>query len=157
MRLFRTTLSAALGLVVLGAVTTPTYAQGTCFGAPPNAQVGNGEANVIIGTNNGEQIRGRGSHDRLCGLGGGDSIMGDGGNDQIDGGDGNDFLDGGFGNDLIIGGAGRDQIRGGWGNDSIQARDGEVDTIDCGIGAQDTVDADSFDTIDKSCVNIQVL
>jgi Ca2+-binding RTX toxin-like protein len=156
MRMFKTALSLALGLTVVGVAATPTYAQGgpTCFGLPANAQVGNGQANVIIGTANPEQIRGRGSHDRLCGLGGNDSILGDGGNDQIDGGDGDDNLDGGFGNDLIIGGAGRDQIRGGWGNDSIQAADGAIDTIDCGLGAQDSVDADDDDIIAPNCENI---
>jgi hypothetical protein len=40
------------------------------------------------------------------------------------------------------------------GNDSIQARDGEVDTIDCGPGAQDSVDADTIDIIFPNCDNV---
>ena len=81
-----------------------------------------------------------------------DILDGGTGNDIIDGGDGDDFISGGFGddqlsggrgndrilgnagNDRINGGAGQDNIDGGTGDDTIDTRDGEVDTIDCGLG-----------------------
>ena len=154
MRMLRTALVLALGLAVVGVAAGPAYAQETCFGVQENAQVGSGGADVIVGTNNPERIEGRAGNDRLCGLGGNDTIEGDGGDDQIDGGAGNDVLDGGFGNDLIVGGAGRDQIRGGLGNDTIQAADNEVDTIDCGPGANDSVDADTIDVVAGNCENV---
>ena len=154
MRLFRTALVLALGLAVVGVAAGPAYAQETCFGVQENAQVGSGGADVIVGTSSAERIQGRASHDRLCGVGGDDFIEGDAGNDQIDGGAGNDTLVGGWGNDLIVGGAGRDQIRGGLGNDTIQAADNEIDTIDCGPGANDSVVADTIDIIAGNCENV---
>jgi Ca2+-binding RTX toxin-like protein len=126
----------------------------TCFDQPANAQAGSSRSDVIIGTTTGESIRGGAGADRLCGLGGNDTIMGDLGDDQIDGGAGNDVLDGGFGDDVIIGGPGQDQIRGGLGNDSIQAVDGQVDRIDCGLGFQDSVEADTNDIIEANCEKV---
>jgi Ca2+-binding RTX toxin-like protein len=77
-----------------------------------------------------------------------------------------DSVDGGAGNDTVTGGPGRDTIYGdatsshcSWysckipfGNDVIQARDGEVDNIDCGIGTDQAV----VDTIDivANCENV---
>ena len=100
---------------------------------------------------------------------GNSSISGGAGNDKLvagdyadtlDGGPGNDYINGGFGNDTITGGPGQDTILGdataascGWysytckipfGNDVIYARDGEQDTIDCGVGEDRAV----VDTID---------
>ena len=69
---------------------------------------------------------------------------------QLDGGPGDDRLEGGYGHDTLTGGPGRDTIFGDetsqrcsygdectvvpYGNDTISARDGEADTVDCGVG-----------------------
>jgi Ca2+-binding RTX toxin-like protein len=50
------------------------------------------------------------------------------------------------GPDLIIGGGGADEINGEAGDDRIDSRDGEVDTIICGVG-RDRVRADRVDVV----------
>ncbi|HEX8647421.1 MAG TPA: PASTA domain-containing protein [Thermoleophilaceae bacterium] len=100
----------------------------------------------------------------IRGGGGDDELDMSDGADQLDGGTGNDMLDGGFGDDRIVGGPGADQIHGDtpagecsyiycknpFGNDTIEARDGEVDSIDCGVG-QDRVVADRADAVAGDC------
>ena len=68
--------------------------------------------------------------------------------DTIDGGAGNDRVEGGIGHDTITGGPGKDALFGEgdgnycgiyeckipFGNDTIDARDGEADQVDCGVG-----------------------
>jgi hypothetical protein len=101
--------------------------------------------------------------------GGDSSVSGGAGNDKltghdhvetIDGGPGNDRIEGGFNNDTLTGGPGRDTIFGDstadtcnflsckipFGNDVIDARDGEVDTIDCGPG-EDRATVDAIDVV----------
>src|SRR4051812_43702600 len=111
---------------------------------------------------------------------GNSTLLGNGGNDKLttgdyqdtlDGGPGNDVINGGFGNDVLTGGPGQDTILAdatsascGWfaytckipfGNDVVNARDGEVDTIDCGVG-EDRAIVDAIDivtnceTVDKA-------
>jgi hypothetical protein len=77
----------------------------------------------------------------------------------VDGGAGDDRLVTGFDNDTVTGGPGRDTIFSDatssfcgifsctvpFGNDTVNARDGEADTIDCGIGADRAV-LDAIDT-----------
>jgi Ca2+-binding RTX toxin-like protein len=53
-------------------------------------------------------------------------------------------LQGGRGNDRLLGGGGRDTLDGESGNDALQARDGSVDQLLCGAGA-DGVIADGTD------------
>ncbi len=103
----------------------------------------------------------------LSGGGGEDHLRGGGGADTIDGGPGADTLDGGFGDDQIVGGPGPDAIHadqaGGacgtayctlpYGNDVVDARDGEVDTVDCGVGA-DRVLADAVDVVAADCEQV---
>jgi len=103
-------------------------------------------------------------------LDGGDSVVtGGGGNDKlkghdhvetIDGGPGDDHVEGGYNHDVLTGGSGRDTIFGDsttdtcnflsckipFGNDVIYARDGEVDTIDCGPG-EDRAEVDAIDVV----------
>lgn len=88
-------------------------------------------------------------------------------NDTIDGGAGNDTIEGGYGDDTITGGPGRDTInaeagtgscnflvcRVGGGNDTIHVRDGEQDSVTCGVGT-DTVIADPIDTIAADCEHV---
>ena len=99
----------------------------------------------------------------LIGRGGDDELVGHDFNDTVDGGAGNDHVEGGLGNDTVTGGPGQDTIHGdatasrctyysckiSFGNDVIDARDGEVDNIDCGVG-QDKAIVDSVDVL-SSC------
>jgi RTX calcium-binding nonapeptide repeat (4 copies) len=103
----------------------------------------------------------------LIGLGGDDVLVGYDFDDQVDGGAGNDTVEGGRGNDTVTGGPGRDTIYGdatsshcSWysckvpfGNDTIQARDGEADNIDCGIGT-DTAVVDKIDVV-ANCETVE--
>lgn len=104
----------------------------------------------------------------LRGLGGDDVLIaGDANGDTVDGGAGNDTVEGGFGDDRIIGGPGRDAIAGDRksrcnemacdalvaGNDTIEARDGEVDSVSCGVGA-DRVIADPDDVVASDCETV---
>ncbi len=108
-----------------------------------------------------------GDDGELVGNGGDDELRAGDGADRVDGGAGNDKLDGGFGDDTITGGPGRDAISadlaGGdcgplwckypYGNDVVEARDGEVDSITCGAGA-DKVMADASDTVAPDCEEV---
>ncbi len=103
----------------------------------------------------------------LRGLGGADLLRGADGPDRLEGGTGDDTLDAGFGDDVIVGGPGKDAIygdlRGGdcgpvwcklpYGNDTVDARDGEVDSIACGVGT-DTVRADRVDVVAPDCETV---
>jgi hypothetical protein len=103
----------------------------------------------------------------LSGGGGNDKLSAFDYDDTVDGGIGNDTLTGGYGNDTITGGPGKDtiyadvssttcnyiQCRLPQGNDTIEARDGEADQIDCGVG-NDTAYVDAVDTASTSCENV---
>src|SRR4051795_3070773 len=98
----------------------------------------------------------------LLGNGGNDKLTAGDYQDTLDGGPGNDVLNAGFGNDVVTGGPGQDTILAdatsascGWfsytckipfGNDVVNARDGEVDTIDCGVG-EDRAIVDAIDIV----------
>ena len=109
---------------------------------------------------------------------GNSTLLGNGGNDKLttgdyqdtlDGGPGNDVINGGFGNDALTGGPGQDTIFAdatsascGWysytckipfGNDVVNARDGEADTIDCGVG-EDRAIVDSIDVV-ANCETVE--
>ena len=103
----------------------------------------------------------------LIGRGGDDELVGHDFDDTVDGGAGNDKVEGGLGNDTVTGGPGRDTIYGdataarctyysckiSYGNDVINARDGEADNIDCGIG-QDKAVVDAVDTV-ANCETVE--
>src|SRR3954468_15193898 len=98
----------------------------------------------------------------LLGNGGNDKLTAGDYQDNLDGGPGNDVLNAGFGNDVVTGGPGQDTLFAdatsascGWysytckipfGNDVVNARDGEADTIDCGVG-QDRAVVDAIDVV----------
>ena len=100
-----------------------------------------------------------GQSSSVSGGGGNDTITTANGPESVDGGAGDDRIVGGFDNDTITGGPGRDAIFADatgnfcgifsctvpFGNDTVNARDGEVDSIDCGVGADRAV-IDAFDT-----------
>jgi Ca2+-binding RTX toxin-like protein len=103
----------------------------------------------------------------MSGGGGNDKLKTADGSDTVDGGAGADYLDGGFGDDRITGGPGADIIHGDiaggdcgplycklpYGNDTIEARDGEIDSIDCGWG-EDVVFADAKDVVGPDCETV---
>ena len=113
-----------------------------------------------------EVVQSTGASD-LSGLGGDDSLNASDGNDRLDGGAGADSLDGGFGDDTIVGGPGPDSISGDTpqgecgiyfcrlpsGNDTIDARDGERDSVTCGVGT-DSVTADAVDAVAPDCEQV---
>jgi Ca2+-binding RTX toxin-like protein len=104
------------------------------------------------------------------GRGGADSLRSGSGRETLDGGAGADRVEGGYGNDTLIGGPGRDEIHGDsttgqcggggqsctypFGNDTIQARDGEVDQVDCGAGTDRAV-VDASDVVDADCETVE--
>lgn len=105
----------------------------------------------------------------LLGLAGNDTLIaGDAHGDAVDGGAGDDLVEGGFGDDKLTGGPGRDIVNGdrksrcneyhcdyaGLGNDTIDVRDGEVDSVTCGVGT-DRVIADADDVIAADCETVE--
>jgi Ca2+-binding RTX toxin-like protein len=105
----------------------------------------------------------------LVGKGGNDTLIaGDSNGDQLDGGNGDDLLEGGFGDDKLVGGPGKDTVNGdrksrcnefhcdylGAGNDTIEVRDGEIDSVTCGVG-QDKVVADPDDVVAADCETVE--
>jgi Ca2+-binding RTX toxin-like protein len=127
------------------------------------------QGSTLIGTDAPEHLEAfqTGVSSKLVGNGGADVLRGSDGADVVDGGAGDDEIDAGFGDDTITGGPGRDRISGDrhsgecgflwckypWGNDTIYARDGEVDSIDCGAG-DDTVYADAVDVVSSDCEHV---
>lgn len=102
------------------------------------------------------------------GLGGDDVLLASNGSQTIDGGAGNDQIEGGFGSDTLTGGPGRDQIAADFtgsqcgvlqsctlphGDDVVYARDGEADTVDCGVGTDRAV-VDAADTV-SNCETVE--
>ena len=127
---------------------------------------------TFAGSNAGERITvwaniGNGDS-TITGLGGDDVITGMDYVETIDGGAGNDKLEGGLNHDVITGGPGRDTLYGEgdgnycgiyeckvpFGNDTINARDGEADQVDCGVGT-DTAIVDALDTV-ANCEKVDV-
>ena len=100
-----------------------------------------------------DTLRGGGGNDTLYGAAGNDKLFGDDGDDRLFGGRGRDTLDGGRGNDRLTGGADSDRYKGGAGDDTIGARNGKVDTIDCGAG-KDSATVDRRDRV-KGCEKVK--
>jgi hypothetical protein len=103
-------------------------------------------------------------------LGGNDRVVGQDAQETIDGGAGDDYLEGGKGHDTLIGGPGKDIIFGDetdsscnadhpescvrYGNDVIDARDGDVDQVDCGPGTDRAV-VDAVDVASPNCETVE--
>lgn len=107
-----------------------------------------------------------GQNDQIFALEGNDFVDGFDGNDEVYGNENNDTLRGAEDSDKVYGNTGNDSIDlqsfdsagsvdqgfGGAGNDTINAKDGNVDNIDCGGGTQDTAFFDvGVDTIKANC------
>ena len=117
--------------------------------------VGSTFNDVLTGSDAAQQLFGNAGNDRVDGLGGGDIVNGGTGDDELYGGAGADRVEGSAGEDYLEGGAGEDLFEGDnvctaepctGGSDFIQARDGEADTVNCGVGA-DTALVDDLDVV----------
>jgi len=117
--------------------------------------VGTSLADALTGSDAGQELFGNGGNDRVDGLGGPDLVNGGTGDDELFGGAGDDRVEGSAGEDYLEGGAGVDLFAGDnpcttepctGGSDFIQARDGEADTVNCGVGA-DTALVDAIDVV----------
>ncbi|MBJ7471048.1 MAG: hypothetical protein JHD16_07075 [Solirubrobacteraceae bacterium] len=121
------------------------------FAGDPIQTIDAGEGNDTVETGYGK--------DTVAGGPGNDDLSGGRGDDVLDGGVGDDKVDGWDGSDSVTGGPGRDTLLGDGGtvytgnnNDRIFARDGEVDTVDCGGGA-DLAEIDANDVF-SACSNV---
>ena len=110
---------------------------------PATQDTGGSGADTFSGI---EDVDGSLFDDVLRGDAGPNHLFGRGGRDDLAGRAGADELVGEPGDDILDGGAGPDRLEGDEGADLIRARDGEPDTIDCGIGS-DTFAADPLDAL----------
>jgi hypothetical protein len=118
---------------------------------------GDGDDRVTIAadTTGGISNLGAGA-DRFTGLGSGsaaDVVNGGAGTDTLNGGAGLDGLDGGPGRDLFAGDNECTVVPCTGGSDEIQARDGEEDTVNCGVGVG--ADVATVDTLDIVALDSQ--
>lgn len=88
-----------------------------------------------------DSARGGGSTGALRGTEEGEGLVSSGGGDVIRGLDGDDELYGGKGRDVILGGAG---------DDFIETKDGAIDLVGCGSGA-DVASVDLSDRVALDC------
>ena len=103
-------------------------------------------AKVKRGTAGADSLVGTARADTLSGLGGSDDLTGRGGADR---------LLGGPGADVLLGGAAADRMFGGPGNDHLLARDGVIDTVNCGAGAADIANVDGRDRVAPNCERVE--
>jgi RTX calcium-binding nonapeptide repeat (4 copies) len=117
--------------------------------------VGSTFDDVLTGNDGSQSLFGNAGIDRADGLGGDDVVNGGTDDDELYGGAGNDRVEGSAGGDYLEGGAGEDIFEGDnvceaepctGDSDFIQARDGQADTVNCGVGA-DTAIVDSLDVV----------
>jgi RTX calcium-binding nonapeptide repeat (4 copies) len=106
-------------------------------------------ADTLVGNGAANHLDGFGGPDSLAGGDGNDTLGGDAGNDEVRGEAGDDVVAGSSGSDVIDGGPGADQFYGdestctifecSGGDDELRARDGQVDTLRCGVGTDRAV------------------
>jgi RTX calcium-binding nonapeptide repeat (4 copies) len=106
-------------------------------------------ADTLVGNVAANTLDGFGGPDKLAGGDGNDTLGGDAGNDEVRGEAGDDVVAGSSGSDVIDGGPGADQFYGdestctifecSGGDDELRARDGQVDTVRCGVGTDRAV------------------
>jgi hemolysin type calcium-binding protein len=96
--------------------------------------IGAMEARLGAG-NDTARIQGEDGTNVYIGDASGISLYGDAGADRLFGGADTELLDGGTGDDYLLGGAKGDLFLGGDGNDVLDTRDGLIEVIDCGAGA----------------------
>ena len=141
-----------------GAANDGTDGEGDNIGADVEKILATVYADSYTGSAGADHFEGNGGTDTIHGAGGNDELHGDDENDQIFGDAGDDRLYGGSDDDVVDGGPGADSLYGDFttacspyacaaGNDQLRARDGEVDLVNCGTGA-DTAQLDSNDLLD---------
>lgn len=140
---------------VTGIEQIVSHANGTFSGsdAPEKFTVW---ANIANGPST---INGNGGDDQLTGMDYDDTLHGGAGNDRIEGGIGHDTITGGPGKDTLFGEGdgnycGIYECKIPFGNDTINARDGEADQVDCGVGT-DTAIVDALDTV-ANCEKVDI-
>src|SRR4051794_15233793 len=108
----------------------------------------------IEGGEGNDTLDGSTGADLIHGGPGNDTIFAYSGDDDVSGDEGDDTVKGASGGDTVSGGPGRDVVEGDGqgvysdgGSDTIDSRDGEVDQVTCGFGA-DSVTADPDDVIE---------
>ena len=107
----------------------------------------------LIGGDGDDRLFGAGGDDTLLGGSGLDQLVGGNEDDTLDGGDGKDTLDGGAGNDRLSGDTLVNRYKGGSGNDVLNARNGRVETVDCGSGRRDRATVDRRDRV-RGCERV---
>ena len=100
-----------------------------------------------------ENVTGGKARDVVRGTDGTNDLSGEGGNDSLYGRGGDDNLIGGSGADALIGGLGADDLEGGPGNDTIDVKDGQTDSVDCGLGADTVFFDEGIDSLTDDCEN----
>ncbi|HET6997794.1 MAG TPA: polysaccharide deacetylase family protein [Solirubrobacterales bacterium] len=105
-----------------------------------------GAAAPRVGGPGSDSLIGTARADTLRGLGGDDTLFGKAGADQ---------LVGGTGADKLMGGPGADWQLGGSGDDRLLAKDGSVDTVNCGSGTGDVAIVDPVDRVAASCERVE--
>ena len=128
--------------------------EGATGGDGDDELLGDARANALYGAGGNDRIDGGAGDDDLSGYDGVDILEGGGGYDELDGGRGEDRLAGGDENDALYGGSGADVLDGeagkDWfdgeaGDDRLEARDGNAETVTCGVGLGDAASLDADD------------
>jgi Ca2+-binding RTX toxin-like protein len=114
-------------------------------GGPGEGDNVHADIEFLTGSAGNDQLTGNDGANRIDGGSGNDAIFGLGGDDALNGGRGDDTVDGGSGHDSLYG---DDECAafGCGGADRLVARDGLVDNVSCGPGA-DTAVVDSIDVL----------
>ncbi|MBJ7331525.1 MAG: hypothetical protein JHC95_16650, partial [Solirubrobacteraceae bacterium] len=120
------------------------FAEGQIEGVQAYLDQGDDEALVLASDGISVLVDGEEGDDELTSGDARHSLLGGDGEDTLLGNGGNDLLQGNAGPDHIVPGAGEDEVYGGPAADTIEAKDGQVDDIDCGSGL-DTFSADASD------------
>jgi hypothetical protein len=118
---------------------------------------------VVVGLDNVANDGENGEHDNVRtnveNIGGsntaGDILDSFGAHSILDGRGGNDILRGGSGPDTLIGGSGIDNLNAGSGIDVVDSRDGERETVDCGLQT-DQLTRDRRETRVVGCERVTV-
>jgi hypothetical protein len=125
------------------------------FGGRENDSLDGGSGrDRLDGGDGNDKLTGGNDNDKLAGAAGNDRLTGGSGNDTLSGGTGKDTLDGGSGNDRLTGGSLVNRYKGGSGNDVVNARNGRVETIDCGSGSKDSATVDRRDKV-RGCEKVK--
>ena len=107
--------------------------------------IGDDAANALDGFAGADRVIGGGGNDVLDGDTGSDEVRGEGGDDIVSGSSQGDVLDGGPGADEFVGDPSCTIFGCSGGDDVLYARDGQKDTLRCGIGLDKAiVDVEDF-------------